>query len=171
MTTETAGMTKPADVPANAPAGPPAIGAAAPDFDLSNQFGERISLASLRGGNVVVVFYPFAFSGICTGEMCTLRDNPGEFATANARVLAVSVDSKYALRAYAEAEGLDFDLLADFWPHGETARRYGVFDDELGMAGRGTFVIDAAGILRDAFSTPRGQPRSLDRYRQALAEL
>ncbi|MDJ0357069.1 peroxiredoxin [Paenarthrobacter sp. PH39-S1] len=156
---------------ADEPAGVPVVGEAAPDFDLPNQFGERISLASLRGGNVVVVFYPFAFSGICTGEMCTLRDNLGEFATAKARVLAVSVDSKYTLRAYAEAEGLDFDLLADFWPHGEMARRYGVFDDERGMAGRGTFVIDAAGILRDAFSTPTGQARSLDRYRQALVKL
>ncbi len=151
--------------------GTPVIGEPAPDFELSNQFGERISLASLRGGNVVVVFYPFAFSGICTGEMCELRDNPGDFATARARVLAVSVDSKYALRAYAEAEGLEFDLLADFWPHGETARRYGVFDADRGMAGRGTFVIDANGILRDAFSSTAGQARSLDRYRKALAEL
>lgn len=149
----------------------PVIGEPAPDFVLANQFGEPVALSALRGRNVVVVFYPFAFSGICTGEMCQLRDNLAEFATANARVLAVSVDSKYTLRAYAEAEGLDFDLLADFWPHGEVARRYGIFNAERGMAGRATFVIDADGVLRASFGTAMGQARPLERYRQALAEL
>lgn len=151
--------------------GLPEVGRAAPDFELSNQFGEPVSLASLRGENVVVVFYPFAFSGICTGEMCELRDNLSEFATAKARVLAISVDSKYTLRAYAQAENLNFDLLTDFWPHGEVARRYGVFDEGRGISGRGTFVIDAEGILRVAFSTLVGQARSLSSYRAALAEL
>lgn len=149
----------------------PVVGDMAPDFELANQFGEPVSLSALRGGPVVVVFYPFAFSGICTGELCELRDNIADFATAKARLLAVSVDSKYTLRAYAEAEGYDFDLLADFWPHGNVARRYGVFEEDRGMAGRGTFVIDGDGILRDAFSTPTGQARPLERYRQALAAL
>jgi peroxiredoxin len=153
------------------PAGVLAVGEAAPGFVLPNQFGEPVSLSALRGGNVVVVFYPFAFSGICTGELCQLRDNIAEFATAQARVLAVSVDSKYALRAYARAERLEFDLLADFWPHGEVARRYGVFNAERGMAERGTFVIDAEGVLRASFSTPAGQARPLERYREALAGL
>jgi len=149
----------------------PVVGDMAPDFELANQFGEPVSLSALRGGPVVVVFYPFAFSGICTGELCELRDNIADFATAKARLLAVSVDSKYTLRAYAQAEGYDFDLLADFWPHGEVARRYGVFEEDRGMAGRGTFVIDGDGILRDVFSTPTGQARPLARYRQALAAL
>ncbi|MCZ2404837.1 peroxiredoxin [Paenarthrobacter sp. Z7-10] len=149
----------------------PVVGQPAPDFALPNQFGEPVSLAALRGGNVVVVFYPFAFSGICTGEMCEIRDNPAEFATAKARVLAISVDSKYTLRAYAQAENLDFDLLSDFWPHGEVARQYGVFNDERGMSERGTFIIDADGILRGVFSTPVGQARPLASYRAALAEL
>ncbi|HSU70338.1 MAG TPA: peroxiredoxin [Micrococcaceae bacterium] len=153
------------------PASTPAVGEAAPDFVLPNQYGEPVALSALRGGTVVVVFYPFAFSGICTGELCQLRDNLAEFATAQARVLAVSVDSKYALRAYAQAEGLEFDLLADFWPHGEVARRYGVFNTQRGMAERGTFIIDAAGVLRASFSTPVGQPRPLERYREALAQL
>jgi peroxiredoxin len=149
----------------------PTVGQSAPDFVLPNQFGEPVSLAALRGGNVVVVFYPFAFSGICTGEMCEIRDNPGDFATAKARVLAISVDSKYTLRAYAQAENLDFDLLSDFWPHGEVARRYGVFNDERGMPERGTFIIDAGGILRAVFRTAVGQARPLSSYRAALAEL
>lgn len=165
-------MTAPTEATATAePAGLPEIGQPAPDFVLANQFGEPVALSGLRGANVVVVFYPFAFSGICTGEMCQLRDNLAEFSSANARVLAVSVDSKYTLRAYAEAEKLEFDLLADFWPHGEVARRYGVFNEERGMAGRGTFVIDADGVLRAVFTTPVGQARELARYFDALAEL
>ncbi|MFP3835917.1 redoxin domain-containing protein, partial [Chryseobacterium sp. SIMBA_028] len=87
----------------------------------------------------VIVFYPFAFSGICTGELCELRDNLADFEDANATVLAVSVDSKFTLRAYAEQENYGFDLLADFWPHGAVAQRYGVFDAASGMALRGTF--------------------------------
>jgi peroxiredoxin len=126
----------------------PAVGEPAPDFELTNQFGEPVRLSSFRGQNVVLVFYPFAFSGICTGELCEIRDNLAVFEDARATVLAVSVDSKFSLRAYAEKEAYGFDLLADFWPHGAVARTFGVFDEETGMAGRGTFIIDAAGIIR-----------------------
>ena len=110
-------------------AGVPAVGQPAPDFELANQFGEPVRLSDFRGRNVVVVFYPFAFSGICTGELCEIRDNLAMFEYTDAAVLAVSVDSKFALRAYAEQEGYGFDLLADFWPHGAVAREFGVFDD------------------------------------------
>jgi len=147
------------------------VGDIAPDFELSNQFGEPVALHALRGAPVVVVFYPFAFSRVCTSELCELRDNLADFAALDARVLAVSVDSKYTLRAYAADEGLDFDLLADFWPHGAVAQSYGAFDPGRGMAGRSSFVIDAAGVVRDVFSTPTGEARPLDRYRQALAAL
>ncbi|MEE2522914.1 peroxiredoxin [Pseudarthrobacter sp. J75] len=147
------------------------VGSAAPDFELSNQHGEPVRLSSLRGQNVVVVFYPFAFSGICTGELCEIRDNLGDFTTANATVLAVSVDSKFTLRAYADKEGYDFDLLADFWPHGGVASLYGVFDPDSGMARRGTFIIDAQGIIRYVVVNPRGRARDLQEYRQALSEL
>jgi len=94
----------------------PAVGEPAPDFELVNQFGEPVRLSSFRGQNVVLVFYPFAFSGVCTGELCEIRDNLAVFEDARATVLAVSVDSKFSLRAYAEKEGYGFDLLADFWP-------------------------------------------------------
>jgi peroxiredoxin len=120
---------------------------------------------------VVLVFYPFAFSGICTGELCEIRDNLAMFEAANATVLAVSVDSKFALRAYAAQEGYAFDLLADFWPHGEVARAYGVFDADSGMAHRGTFIIDEAGIIRYSVVNPRGQARDFQEYRAALAGL
>lgn len=149
----------------------PEIGSTAPDFELVNQYGEPVRLSELRGRNVVVLFYPFAFSGICTGELCEIRDNLSVFADANATVLAVSVDSKFTLRAYAEKEGYGFDLLADFWPHGGVASLYGVFDPDTGMAQRGTFIIDADGIVRYVVVNPRGQARDLAGYRAALAEL
>jgi mycoredoxin-dependent peroxiredoxin len=149
----------------------PAIGGTAPDFELSNQFGEPVRLSSFRGQNVVLVFYPFAFSGICTGELCEIRDNLAMFEDANATVLAISVDSKFSLRAYAAQEGYSFDLLADFWPHGGVASAYGVFDADSGMAKRGTFIIDAAGSIRYSVVNPRGQARDLQEYRAALAGL
>jgi peroxiredoxin len=156
---------------APAPAAVPALGGPAPDFELANQFGEPVRLSSFRGQNVVLVFYPFAFSGICTGELCEIRDNLALFEDANAAVLAVSVDSKFSLRAYAAQEGYTFDLLADFWPHGEVASAYGVFDPGSGMAKRGTFIIDAAGHVRYSVVNPRGQARDLQEYRDALAGL
>ena len=152
-------------------AGVPAVGEQAPDFTLVNQFGEPVRLADFRGRNVVVVFYPFAFSGICTGELCEIRDNLAVFEHADAEVLAVSVDSKFSLRAYAEQEGYGFSLLADFWPHGAVAEKYGVFDPETGMARRGTFIIDAHGTVRYVVVNPRGQARDLAEYRRILAEL
>lgn len=149
----------------------PAPGENAPDFELVNQYGEPVGLSSLRGKNVVLVFFPFAFSGICTGELCEIRDNLALFEDADAVVLGVSVDSKFAQRAYAEKEGYSFDLLADFWPHGAVAEQYGVFDAESGMAKRGTFIIDAGGIVRFVVVNPRGQARDLAGYRAALAGL
>lgn len=157
--------------PAAARVGAPAVGGTAPDFELVNQYGEPVRLSDYRGRNVVLVFYPFAFSGICTGELCEIRDNLALFEDASATILAVSVDSKFSLRAYAAQEGYTFDLLADFWPHGAVASLYGVFDAESGMARRGTFIIDAGGTIRYSVLNPRGQARDLADYRTALAGL
>ncbi|WP_026534548.1 peroxiredoxin [Arthrobacter sp. H14] len=153
------------------PAHIPRTGETAPDFELPNQFGEPVRLSKLRGRITVVVFYPFAFSGVCTGELCELRDNLDAFTAKDAHVLAVSVDAKYALRAYAQSEGYDFDLLSDFWPHGDVARSYGVFNETRGMAERGTFIIDDGGIVRYSVVNPVGEARSLAEYRKALDEL
>ncbi|WP_347107697.1 peroxiredoxin [Paenarthrobacter sp. S56] len=161
-------MTEVRDSPAVAV---PLLGQPAPDFELPNQYGEPVRLSDFRGRNVVVVFYPFAFSGICTGELCEIRDNLGDFEADDASILAVSVDSKFSLRAYAAKEGYEFDLLSDFWPHGEVARQYGIFDDQSGMALRGTFIIDAQGIVRHVVVNPRGQARDLAEYRAALSSL
>ncbi|WP_457950462.1 peroxiredoxin [Pseudarthrobacter sp. alpha12b] len=149
----------------------PALGAAAPEFELANQYGEPVTLSFFRGQNVALVFYPFAFSGICTGELCEIRDNLGMFEDSNAVVLAVSVDSKFSLRAYAAQEGYTFDLLADFWPHGAVATAYGVFDAGSGMAKRATFIIDAEGMIRYSVVNPLGKARDFNEYRTALADL
>lgn len=141
----------------------------APDFDLANQFGERVRLSDFRGVKpVALVFFPLAFSGVCTGELCALRDNLGLFKNHDVELLGISVDSKAALRAWAEQEGYDFQLLADFWPHGAVAKEYGVFLDEKGFANRATFIIDVKGVIRASFITAPGEARSIEEYTAAL---
>ena len=148
------------------------IGETAPEFALVNQFGETVSLSDFRGKrNVVVVFYPLSFSGICTGELCELRDNFADFDDANVELLAISVDSKFVQKQFAEHEGYKFSVLADFWPHGGVAREYGVFIEEAGISNRATFVINKDGELVAKFVTAPGQARNLDEYHRALASL
>jgi len=149
----------------------PAPGSEAPDFTARDQHGRSVRLSDLRGRNVVVVFYPSAFSGVCTSELGAIRDRPELFAAADAEVLAVSCDPMFSLRAYAEAEQLEFPLLSDFWPHGAVASSYGVFDADRGCAVRGTFVIDRAGTVRWSVVNPYPAARSLDDYAEALAAL
>ncbi|MEY4060837.1 MAG: hypothetical protein RLZZ258_1435 [Actinomycetota bacterium] len=148
------------------------IGDAAPDFELVNQHGETVKLSDFRGVKpVVLVFYPLSFSGICTGELCELRDNFAQFADANVELLAISVDSKFVQKKFAEQEGYDFSVLADFWPHGAVASAYGVFLEDSGISNRATFVINKDGVLVAKFVTAPGQARSLDEYKRALASL
>jgi peroxiredoxin len=149
-----------------------AVGTVAPDFTLSDQFGQTVTLSSFRGVRpVALVFFPLAFSGTCTGELCELRDNLDLFRSADVELIGISVDSKWALRNWAEKEGYDFTLVADFWPHGEVARAYDVFLDDKGFANRGTFLIDAEGVIRAAFVTAPGEARPLSAYQEALAAL
>jgi mycoredoxin-dependent peroxiredoxin len=147
-------------------------GDAAPDFELASQFGARVALSDFAGKRpVVLVFFPLAFSITCTGELSALRDNLTLFTEVGAELIGISVDSKASLRAFAEREGYDFTLLADFWPHGEVAQEYGVFLDDRGYANRATFIIDADGIVRASFMTAPGRPRSIDDYRRALGSI
>jgi peroxiredoxin len=144
----------------------------APDFDLANQFGEHIRLSDFRGTKpVALVFFPLAFSSTCTGELCALRDNVALFKTRGVELIGISVDSKASLRAWAEQEGYDFTLLADFWPHGAVAKEYGVFLEEKGFANRATFVIDVKGVIRASFITAPGEARSINEYHAALDEV
>lgn len=144
----------------------------APDFELPNQFGELVRLSDYRGKSAVaLVFFPLAFSGTCTGELCELRDNLDLFRADDVELIGISVDSKFTLRAWAEHEGYRFTLLSDFWPHGDTAKQYGVFLESKGIANRATFLIDSAGIIRESFITAPGEARTLEAYRIALEEL
>jgi peroxiredoxin len=148
------------------------IGDPAPDFSLINQFGETVTLSEFKGKkNVVIVFYPLSFSGICTGELCELRDNFAQFERADVELLAISVDSKFVQKKFAETEGYKFSVLADFWPHGAVAKSYGVFLEENGISNRATFVINKDGNLVAKFITAPGQARSLDEYNRALESL
>ena len=147
-------------------------GQSAPNFELVNQHGEKVSLASFKGEkNVVVLFYPFAFSGMCTGELCALRDDLSAFQNESVQLLAISCDPMFSQRAFAEHEGYKFPLLSDFWPHGEVSKSYGVFDEERGRASRGTFVIDKAGIVRWQVINRAGDARNVGDYKTAIAAL
>ncbi len=148
-------------------------GTGAPDFTLKDQDGNEVTLSSFRGKqNVVLVFYPFTFSGVCRGELCSLRDDLSEFETSNAQVVAISCDSRFAQQQWAQEQGFAFPVLSDFWPHGEVSRKYDVFDDKLGAAKRATFVIDKNGTIADVFESPNlGTPREKAAYEAALSKL
>jgi mycoredoxin-dependent peroxiredoxin len=146
---------------------PAEVGALAPEFELQDQHGTPVSLAQFRGGKVVLVFYPLAFSGICHGELSALRDQP----IVGAHVLTVSVDSVFTHRAWADREGYTFGLLSDFWPHGQVAQAYGVFDEAKGLARRGTFIIDGEGVIRWSVVNPISAARDVADYAKALADI
>ena len=149
-----------------------AIGDLAPDFTLRDQFGQHITLSEFRGRKAVaIMFYPFAFSGVCTGEMTGIRDRLAEFMTFDSEIVAVSCDPTYALRTFADTDGLNFSLLSDFWPHGAVAKSYGVFNANNGSARRSTFMVDKSGTVRWTVHNASPDGRDLDAHVQALAAL
>ena len=148
------------------------IGQEAPDFTLSNHHGEPITLSSYRGKkNVVLTFYPWAFTSTCTGELCEIRDRLTSFDNDDTVTFAVSCDAKYSLRIFAEREGYLFDLLSDHWPHGEVSKAYDVFSEEDGASVRGTFIIDKSGIVRYAIVMGIDDVRDPTEYEKVLATL
>jgi peroxiredoxin len=148
------------------------VGDQAPDFELRDNNAQTHKLSDYRGHkNVVLVFYPFAFTGVCTGELCAIRDESASLQNDDTQVLAVSCDSVPSLRVFAEREGFDYPLLSDFWPHGAVASAYGVFNEGLGAAERGTFIIDREGIVRWMVRNAIPDARNLTEYQKALAEL
>ena len=150
----------------------PEVGTEAPDFTVKDQNNQAVTLSSFRGERaVLLVFYPFAFSGICTSELGTVRDDLSDFQNDDVQILAISTDHPYALKAWSESQGFDFPLLSDFWPHGEVARAYGVFFEKRGMAVRGTFLVDKAGIVRFAEVNAPGEARDQSGWRKAVAAL
>ena len=148
------------------------VGSEAPDFTLNDYNKQPVQLSSFRGDKpVLLVFYPFAFSGICTGELCQLRDEFADYDGKGVQVLGVSVDTPFSLKAWAEKEGYQFPLLSDFWPHGDVARAYGVFNEDAGLAVRGTFLIDTSGVVRFAEVNAPGEARDQQGWKKAVAEL
>ncbi len=148
------------------------VGSEAPDFTLNDYNKQPVQLSSFRGDKpVLLVFYPFAFSGICTGELCQLRDEFADYDNKGVQVLGVSVDTPFSLKAWAEKEGYQFPLLSDFWPHGDVARSYGVFNEAAGLAVRGTFLIDTDGVVRFAEVNAPGEARDQQGWKKAVAEL
>jgi peroxiredoxin len=145
------------------------VGEPAPDFQTRNQHGESVRLADLRGAPAVIIFYPWAFSGICRGELASLRDEHARFVELGVRLLAVSCDAMFTLRAYAEVEQLPFDLLTDHWPHGAIARDYRIFDEQVGCALRASFVLDGGGLITWQLVNGIGETRNTADLLAALA--
>jgi peroxiredoxin len=148
------------------------VGSIAPDFSLKNQFGELVTLSEFKGRkNVVLMFYPFAFTGKCTEELCTIRDERNDFVNDDTQILSISCDPSSSLKIFAEQQGLTTPLLSDFWPHGAVSKSYGVFLEDLGFANRGTFLIDKSGVILWKVVTSPGEVRKTSDYRLALSTL
>lgn len=148
------------------------VGSPAPTFELSDQHGVKVSLSSFRDKkNVVLLFYPFSFTGICTGELCEIRDDLSAFQNDDVQLLAISCDSIFSQRSFADAQGYKFPVLSDFWPHGAVSKAYGVFNEARGCALRGTFIIDKSGILRWQVVNAKGDARSTLEYKSAIKAL
>ena len=155
-----------------APSGAIQVGQAAPEFTLVDQHKQPVSLSDFRGRkNVVLVFYPWAFTRVCGNELFALRDALPTLQNDDTQVLTVSADSVYSHRVWDEREGFGFPLLSDFWPHGAVAQAYGVFDAERGVALRGTFIIDREGIVRWQVVNDIPDARDLGVYQSVLATL
>jgi peroxiredoxin len=149
----------------------PAVGQLAPDFTLSDQDKAPVTLSDLRGGPVMLVFFPGAFSSTCTRELCEIRDDFSAYAERGVTVLGISVDSTHVLRAWRDAQGYRHRFLSDRWPVGAVARLYGVWNERDGQAERGTFILDAAGVVRYAVHNPASQARDEGAYVAALGAM
>ena len=128
-------------------------GQKAPDFALYNSERKKVTLSDLRGKNVVLLFFPFAFTSVCTKELCSVRDNIGYYEKLNAEVFGISVDSHYTLARYKQDQNINFDLLSDF--NKEVSAAYGSIYEKFGLEMKGVskrsaFVIDKDGIVRYA---------------------
>ena len=146
-------------------------GREAPDFTLKDQNGQLVTLSALRGRNVLLVFFPLAFTGICQGELDEIKDNPSRYVNDDTVTLAISVGPPPTHKVWATQSGFTFPVLSDFWPHGAVAKAYGVFNDDTGFANRGTFVVDRTGVIRFAEMKGPGEARNQALWVDALAAL
>ena len=151
---------------------PLAVGQVAPDFTLKDQNNQLVTLSDYRGSkNVLIVFYPLAFTGTCQGELCKVRDELPKFQNDSTEILAISVGPSPTHKIWAAEQGYLFPLLSDFWPHGEVAQAYGVFNEKAGFANRGTFLVDKEGVIRFAEMNGPGEARDHAVWEKALATL
>ncbi len=148
------------------------VGSAAPPFSLRNQHRQRVSLEDLKGSPSVIVFIPLAFTSTCQSELCTIRDNLHQFNQANTRVVAITCNTLHSNNAWAEQQGFTFDILSDFWPHGETAKAYDNFNEIAGTANRTTYFLDKNGIITAVVASDEpGVARAHEEYEAVLAAL
>jgi mycoredoxin-dependent peroxiredoxin len=145
------------------------VGSEAPDFTLRDENGEEFTLSSLRGRNAVLVFFPAAFSGICTKELHDLSDAADRYDAAGAEVIGISIDSPFVQKAFKRDEDLKAKLLSDFHPKGAVAQQYGAYIEQAGVATRATFVIDKDGKIAHKVVTHPGEARNQEEYLEALA--
>ena len=148
------------------------VGDTAPDFELPDADRNPVRLSSYRGKKaVVLVFYPLAFTGTCQGELCAIRDSIGDFDSDDVQTLAVSVDSTAVHAKWSQEQSYTFPLLSDFWPHGAVATDYGVFNADIGLAVRGTFIIDKQGSVVYKVVNAIPDARDAEAYKKVLAGL
>lgn len=148
------------------------VGAQAPDFTLKDQNNQPVSLSDYRGRkNVLLIFFPLAFTGTCQGELCRVRDELPKFENDGTAVVAISVGPPPTHKIWSAEQGYTFPLLSDFWPHGEVSQQYGVFNDDLGFPNRGTFLVDTSGVVRFAEMMGPGEARDQGAWEKALAAI
>jgi peroxiredoxin (alkyl hydroperoxide reductase subunit C) len=148
------------------------VGSTAPDFTLRDQNQQSVTLSAFRGErNVLLVFFPLAFTGICQGELDELRDHLPDYDNDDSVALTVSVGPPPTHKIWSVENGFLFPVLSDFWPHGAVSQAYGVFNSQAGYANRGTFVIDRSGVIRFAEMKQPGEARDQRAWTDALAAL
>ena len=151
------------------------VGVSAPDFTLHDQNRQPVTLSDYRtvegAKNVLLVFFPLAFTGICQGELDQLRDHLPDFENDDSAVLAISVGPAPTHKVWATESGFLFPVLSDFWPHGAVSQAYGVFNDAAGVSNRGTFVIDRSGTIQFAEMKQPGEARDQRLWIEALTAL
>ncbi|MCW2689711.1 MAG: ahpE [Mycobacterium sp.] len=148
------------------------VGTTAPDFTLRDQNRQDVMLSDYRDSkNVLLVFFPLAFTGVCQGELDQVRDRLPEYENDDTQTLAISVGPPPTHKIWATQSGFTFPVLSDFWPHGAVSQAYGVFNDDAGFSNRGTFVIDRTGVIRFAEMKQPGEARDQALWTDALAAL
>jgi peroxiredoxin (alkyl hydroperoxide reductase subunit C) len=151
---------------------PAEIGQPAPDFSLRDQDNQTVTLEDLKGHKAVIVFIPFPFSGVCSDELCAIRDDYSSLEGLDAKVVVITPGQRFTTAAWKQQHNLPFQILSDYWPHGATAQAYGVFNEQMGVPTRASFVLDKDGVVREIIrSEAIPQPREHAAYERALAAI